>query len=246
MPTRRRRAASRAPSPWPCSISARTRCAWSSMSAIARSLTPLYNEKSACALGRGVAQTGRLAYENIDRALTAIQRFALVARADAGRQGPYPRDLRRARRQPTPRRSSTPSKRSMGAKVEVLSGEAGGAFRGARRGRRHSRISPASSAISAAAASNCRRSRRAAMPTGETHELGVIRLQDDSAAARSPRRGEIARERLSQVGAAQGRARAAVLRHRRHLAVARQGAPGRCANYPLHMVQHYVDQGRAT
>ena len=46
----------------------------------ARSLTPLYNEKSACALGRGLAQTGRLAYENIDRALTAIQRFALVAR----------------------------------------------------------------------------------------------------------------------------------------------------------------------
>jgi exopolyphosphatase/guanosine-5'-triphosphate,3'-diphosphate pyrophosphatase len=39
---------------------------------LARSLTPLYNEKSACSLGRGLAQTGRLAYENIDRALTAI------------------------------------------------------------------------------------------------------------------------------------------------------------------------------
>ena len=50
------------------------------MSAIARALTPLYNEKSACALGRGLAATGKLAYENIDRALTAIQRFALVAR----------------------------------------------------------------------------------------------------------------------------------------------------------------------
>ena len=46
----------------------------------ARSLTPLYNEKAACALGRGLAQTGRIAYENIDRALTAIQRFALVSR----------------------------------------------------------------------------------------------------------------------------------------------------------------------
>ena len=41
----------------------------------ARSLTPLYNEKSACALGRGLAQSGKIAYENIDRALTAIQRF---------------------------------------------------------------------------------------------------------------------------------------------------------------------------
>ena len=44
----------------------------------ARSLTPLYNEKSSCALGRGLAQSGRLAYENIDRALMAIQRFALT------------------------------------------------------------------------------------------------------------------------------------------------------------------------
>ena len=46
----------------------------------ARALTPLYNEKSACALGRGLAATGKLAYENIDRALTSIQRFALVTR----------------------------------------------------------------------------------------------------------------------------------------------------------------------
>ena len=30
----------------------------------ARSLTPLYNEKSACALGRGLAATGRLSDEN--------------------------------------------------------------------------------------------------------------------------------------------------------------------------------------
>ena len=31
----------------------------------ARALTPLYNEKSACALGRGVGQTGRLAEANV-------------------------------------------------------------------------------------------------------------------------------------------------------------------------------------
>jgi exopolyphosphatase/guanosine-5'-triphosphate,3'-diphosphate pyrophosphatase len=46
----------------------------------ARSLTPLYNEKSACALGRGIAQTGRLADTNVAQALEAIKRFALVAR----------------------------------------------------------------------------------------------------------------------------------------------------------------------
>src|SRR5690606_21528621 len=46
----------------------------------ARALTPLYNEKSSCALGRGVASTGKLADDNVKRALTAIQRFALVTR----------------------------------------------------------------------------------------------------------------------------------------------------------------------
>src|SRR5690606_35762266 len=46
----------------------------------ARALTPLYNEKSACALGRGIAQSGRLAEANMAKALDAIKRFALVAR----------------------------------------------------------------------------------------------------------------------------------------------------------------------
>ncbi|WDQ98521.1 hypothetical protein PSC71_15065 [Devosia sp. J2-20] len=46
----------------------------------ARALTPLYNEKSACALGRGVGQTGRLADANMAQALNAIKRFALVSR----------------------------------------------------------------------------------------------------------------------------------------------------------------------
>ncbi|WP_162243274.1 Ppx/GppA phosphatase family protein [Devosia sp. Leaf420] len=46
----------------------------------ARSLTPLYNEKSACALGRGIAQSGRLADENVAKAIDAIKRFALVAK----------------------------------------------------------------------------------------------------------------------------------------------------------------------
>lgn len=44
----------------------------------ARALTPLYNEKAACALGRGVASSGRMADDNVAKALTAIKRFALV------------------------------------------------------------------------------------------------------------------------------------------------------------------------
>ena len=46
----------------------------------ARALTTLYNEKAACALGRGMAANGRLAEDAMERALTAIQRFALVTR----------------------------------------------------------------------------------------------------------------------------------------------------------------------
>jgi exopolyphosphatase / guanosine-5'-triphosphate,3'-diphosphate pyrophosphatase len=46
----------------------------------ARTLTPFFNEKAACALGRGVAKTGDIAAKNAARALKAIKRFALVVR----------------------------------------------------------------------------------------------------------------------------------------------------------------------
>ncbi len=45
-----------------------------------RALTPVFNEKAACSLGRGVAQTGDIAAENVAMALDAIKRFALVVR----------------------------------------------------------------------------------------------------------------------------------------------------------------------
>ena len=40
----------------------------------ARALTPLYNEKSSCALGRGVGQTGRLADASVVNTPFAILR----------------------------------------------------------------------------------------------------------------------------------------------------------------------------
>lgn len=43
-----------------------------------RALTPIYNEKVACGLGRGIGQTGALAQESVDRALIAMRRFAFV------------------------------------------------------------------------------------------------------------------------------------------------------------------------
>lgn len=45
-----------------------------------RALTPIYNEKVACGLGRGVGQTGALAQESVERALVAMRRFALVCK----------------------------------------------------------------------------------------------------------------------------------------------------------------------
>lgn len=45
---------------------------------LSRSLTPLYNEKSSCSLGRGVAESGRIADENASLAFAAFERFARV------------------------------------------------------------------------------------------------------------------------------------------------------------------------
>ena len=45
-----------------------------------RALTPVFNEKAECSLGRGVAKTGKIAPQNAEMALNAIKRFALVVR----------------------------------------------------------------------------------------------------------------------------------------------------------------------
>ena len=45
---------------------------------LTRALTPLYNEKSICSLGKGVALNGNLARQNVEKALKTMRRFALV------------------------------------------------------------------------------------------------------------------------------------------------------------------------
>ncbi|MCW2315341.1 exopolyphosphatase / guanosine-5'-triphosphate,3'-diphosphate pyrophosphatase [Rhodoblastus acidophilus] len=42
---------------------------------VTRSPSPIFNEKAMCGLGRGVATTGELAAESMDRALAALRRF---------------------------------------------------------------------------------------------------------------------------------------------------------------------------
>ncbi len=47
---------------------------------LTRSLTPLYNEKSVCSLGKGVALLGSMNASNVAKALKVMRRFALVIR----------------------------------------------------------------------------------------------------------------------------------------------------------------------
>src|SRR5690348_18454081 len=44
-------------------------------------LLPLLNEKVMCALGRGIASSGRLSPDGVDLALANLQRFVALARA---------------------------------------------------------------------------------------------------------------------------------------------------------------------
>jgi exopolyphosphatase/guanosine-5'-triphosphate,3'-diphosphate pyrophosphatase len=48
---------------------------------LSRAPFPRFNEKSFCALGAGLAETGRLAAPAVERAVTAVRRFEAIARA---------------------------------------------------------------------------------------------------------------------------------------------------------------------
>lgn len=202
----------------------------------ARSLTPLYNEKSACALGRGLAQTGRLAYENIDRALTAIQRFALVTRLmKAGEV--YILATSAVRDASNSDAFVNAVEATMNAPVHVLSGEqeAHYAALGVVAG-----IPDFTGIVGDLGGGSLELSSMASGhdAVGETHGLGVIRLQDDSGRSASRAR-EIARDRL---------ARSALLRGKPGGQFCAIGGTWRSLakihqvlrDYPLHMVQHYV------
>ena len=203
---------------------------------LARSLTLLYNEKSSCALGRGLAQTGELAPENVSRALTAIKRFALVARlmrtsqvhilaTSAVRDATNSRDFVDA------------VEAIMGAPVNVLSGEQEAHFAalGVVAG-----MPGFSGVVGDLGGGSLELSTisAGADARGETHELGVIRLQDD-AGKTIERAREVVRERLArseQLKGKPGGQFCAIGGTWRSLAKLHQELRG----YPLHMVQHYV------
>jgi exopolyphosphatase/guanosine-5'-triphosphate,3'-diphosphate pyrophosphatase len=201
----------------------------------ARSLTPLYNEKFACALGRGIAQTGQLADKNMARALTAIQRFALVARMM--RVGKMHVLATSAVRDAGNREQFVAAVEAIiEAKVQVLSGEQEAHFAalGVVAG-----IPDFEGMVGDLGGGSLELSTLAGGvdSKGETHELGVIRLQDDSGG--SPAEAVLlVRERLAGSALAQrpeGGVFSAIGGTWRSLAKLHQVR----RNYPLQMVQHY-------
>ncbi|MEO5805638.1 Ppx/GppA phosphatase family protein [Devosia sp.] len=202
----------------------------------ARSLTPLYNEKAACALGRGMAATGRLADDNVARALTSIKRFELVARMM--RAGKVHILATSAVREASNRQEFVDAVEAiMDSKVHVLSGEQEAHFAalGVVAG-----IPDFDGMIGDLGGGSLELSSilDQADTDGETHELGVIRLQDDTggAASKAP---AIVRDRLKGSALDKGRAGgsfAAIGGTWRSLAKLHQIQ----RDYPLHMVQHYI------
>ncbi len=202
----------------------------------ARSLTPLYNEKSACALSRGMAQTGELAQDNMHKALEAMKRFALVARMM--RVGKTFVLATSAVRAATNRQAFVDQVAAiMETPVRVLSGEeeahfaALGVFAG---------IPGFSGVVGDLGGGSLELSAMAdgADSNGQSFELGVIRLQDESS-GQPPQAARLVRDVLATSllnSFPKGRRFAAIGGTWRSLAKLHQSQH----DYPLHMVQDYV------
>lgn len=202
----------------------------------ARSLTPLYNEKSACALGRGIAQSGRLADANVDKAIDAIKRFALVARMM--RVGKVHVLATSAVRDAANRQEFVSAVEAiMEAPVRVLSGEEEAHFAalGVVAG-----IPGFAGVVGDLGGGSLELSiiANGRDADGHSHELGVIRLQDD--ADGSPKKAAaLVREKLKKsllAGIEPGGQFAAIGGTWRSLAKLHL----ELRDYPLHMVQDYV------
>lgn len=202
----------------------------------ARALTPLYNEKSACALGRGAGQTGRLADANVAQALNAIKRFALVARMM--RVGTVYVLATSAVRDAANRDEFVSAVEAlMESPVQVLSGEeeAHYAALGAVAGIPNFVGTVGDLGGGSLELSNVL---DGADMDGQSYQLGVLRLQDDSHSSPTKAAG-IVRDTLEKSNLAKsgkGASFVAIGGTWRSLAKLHQII----SDYPLHMVQHYV------
>ncbi|HEY4200116.1 MAG TPA: Ppx/GppA phosphatase family protein [Devosiaceae bacterium] len=204
----------------------------------ARALTVLYNEKTSCTLGRGMAATGRLADDNMERALTAMKRYALVTKLM--KAGAVHVLATSAVRDATNRDEFVDAvERTMGVPVRVLSGEeeAHYAALGVVAG-----IPGFAGMVGDLGGGSLELSRIATGEDsgGETHELGVIRLQDDSGGSPA-KAAALVRAQLkdSPLMRASESTFCAIGGTWRSLAKLHQVQ----RRYPLHMVQDYVAKG---
>ena len=200
-----------------------------------RTLTPLFNEKASCALGRGVAKTGRIAEKNAGLALKAIARFGLVTRLMEV-EDVYVLATSAVRESENGAAFMEQVAQLMERKGQILSGaqEAHFAARGIVSGMPDfvglvGDLGGGSLEFSLVEQGRDIR--------GETHPLGVIRLQDDSSlsprqamklAAKRLKKSRILQECTCDTFCAIGgtwRAFAALMQRR--------------ADYPLHLVQGY-------
>ena len=203
---------------------------------LARALTVLYNEKSASTLGRGVAASGRLAETSMASALKAIRRFAMVCRlTEVGEI--YPIATSATREAENGPEFAKAVEDIIGVPVRVLSGaeEAHFAAYGLVSGMPDFRGvvgDLGGGSLELALVEDGKDT------GGETHELGVIRLQDDTqmsaAKAAALVRERLAKSKLLEPG--KRKTFAAIGGTWRALAKLHQT---RCG-YPLHMVQDYT------
>ena len=201
-----------------------------------RVLTPLYNEKSAAGLGRGVARTGKLADDATERALRAIRRFALVVRLM--HVAKFHVLATSATREASNGAAFTAQVEAItGVAVKVLTGtqEAHYSALGVLAG-----INAFSGVVGDLGGGSLELA--ALNPEGdtdgETHALGAIRLQDDSGMSLA-KAAPIVAERLQRspvIKKARGQTFAAIGGTWRSFAKLHQIR----SHYPLHMVQHYT------
>ena len=201
-----------------------------------RVLTPLYNEKSSAGLGRGIATTGRLSDQATDRALRAIRRFALVVRL---------MNVSRFYVLATSATREASNGAVFTAQVEAITGVAVKVLTGTQEAHYSALgVLAGINAFDGVVGDLGGGSLELASlgpdgeTEGETHALGAIRLQDDSAMSLA-KAAPIVSDRLKRsaiVKASEGRTFAAIGGTWRSFAKLHQIR----SHYPLHMVQHYT------
>lgn len=200
-----------------------------------RALTPLYNEKATCALGRGLNETGELSEKSVERTMVALRRFALVA--ELSRAKVHVLATAATREASNGASFIEAVEEIMGVKVEVLSGaeEAHYAAMGVVSGMpEHSGLVGDLGGGSLEIATV----RDHHDISGETLALGAIRLQDDSGGDLD-KAAELARERIAKAERLTQEAPdtrfVAIGGTWRALAKLHQMR----SKYPLHLIQNY-------